>query len=93
MTYTFTGSAVSIFGTLGPSQGPYQVQLDGGAAQNFTATNTAFHAQSLLYRADNLDNSQHTGKNTAQHSQRFAHVTILSGIDERSKDTWSILGY
>lgn len=60
VTYTFTGSAVSIYGALGPSQGPYSVQLDGGAAVNYTAANTVFYPQQLLYHITDLSNTTHT---------------------------------
>jgi hypothetical protein len=60
VTYAFTGSAVSIYGALGPQQGPYSVQLDGGPAANYTAANDQFYPQQLLYHATGLTNTTHT---------------------------------
>lgn len=51
---------MSVFGAVGPSQGPYSVQVDGGSVTNYTALSTGFQAQSLLYLADGLSDGQHT---------------------------------
>jgi hypothetical protein len=54
------GDAVAIYGTVGPNNGPYSAQLDGGPMNNFSATKYAFTPQILLYRADNLSQGNHT---------------------------------
>ncbi|KAG8807719.1 hypothetical protein FRC17_004295, partial [Serendipita sp. 399] len=60
VTYTFNGSAVSIFGVIGPSQGPYTVQLDSNPQENYTAASTIQLNQQLLYRATGLSDGVHT---------------------------------
>lgn len=56
----FSGQAVSIFGSVGPSQGPYAVQLDSSIPIVFNAENTQFLSHQLLFRADSLGPGQHT---------------------------------
>ncbi|CAG8754025.1 12422_t:CDS:2, partial [Acaulospora colombiana] len=71
VTYTFTGDAVSIFGALGPTQGPYSVQLDGNAPANYSAVAPSFFAQQLLYHA--------TGLGGGQHSVRLTNMPAKTG--------------
>jgi hypothetical protein len=59
VTYNFTGIAATIYGALGPSQGPYSVQLDGGSVVNYTASNGNFFPQQILWHATGLDAGQH----------------------------------
>jgi len=58
--YTFTGAAVALYGTVGPNNAPYSVQLDGGHMTNYSATKVDFVPQTLLYRADNLGSGSHS---------------------------------
>lgn len=60
VTYTFNGSAATVFGLVGPSQGPYTVSLDGAAATNFTAKANDRHVQQILYHVTNLVDGVHT---------------------------------
>lgn len=61
-TLSFTGDVVQVFGTCGPQNGPYQVQLDGGSPVSFNATKAANFEQVLIYYADNLGPGKHTVK-------------------------------
>ncbi|KAH7927506.1 hypothetical protein BV22DRAFT_1031695 [Leucogyrophana mollusca] len=58
-TYTFTGDSVALYGTVGPENGPYSVQLDGGEAVQFNATQFMLYTQTMLYYADNLGSGSH----------------------------------
>jgi len=58
-TFTFAGVAVQIFGTAGPNNAPYSVQLDGGPSSSFNSTKYAAYQQVLLYYADNLGPGSH----------------------------------
>lgn len=60
VTYTFNGSAAAIYGALGPTQGPYSVQLDGGPSANYTALNGNFFPQQILWHVTGLDAGLHT---------------------------------
>lgn len=52
--------AVSLFGTSGPSNGPYSVQLDGGQAVTYNATNAyPTNYAVAIYYADNLGPGVH----------------------------------
>jgi hypothetical protein len=61
-TFTFAGDVVQIFGTSGPNDAPYSVQLDGGSSLTFNATKLEAHEQVLLYYADNLGPGSHNVK-------------------------------
>ena len=61
-TFTFAGDAVQIFGTTGPNDAPYSVQLDGGSSLAFNATKLQPHEQVLLYYADKLGPGSHNVK-------------------------------
>lgn len=55
-----TGEAVTLFGTSGPSNGPYSVQLDGGQGVQYNATNAyPTNYGVVIYHADNLGPGQH----------------------------------
>lgn len=55
-----SGEAVTIFGTSGPSNGPYSVQLDGGNSVTYNATNAyPTNYGVVIYHADNLGSSSH----------------------------------
>jgi hypothetical protein len=58
-TFTFAGVAVQIFGTAGPNNAPYSVQLDEGSSSPFNSTKYAAYQQVLLYYADNLGPGSH----------------------------------
>ncbi|OJA07835.1 hypothetical protein AZE42_06353 [Rhizopogon vesiculosus] len=62
-TLSFTGmsftESVSIFGSVGPNNGPYSVSLDSGQANTFNATAYLTFYEVMLYHADNLGPGQH----------------------------------
>jgi hypothetical protein len=60
------GSAVQIYGTVGPSNGVYTVQLDGGNPSSFNASNRYPYMQVMLYEANNLVEGPHSVKLTNQ---------------------------
>ena len=64
MTLTFSGDTVQIFGTVGPKDAPYSVQLDNGSLSTFNATKYKAYQQILLYYADNLGPGSHNVKIT-----------------------------
>ncbi|KIM75629.1 hypothetical protein PILCRDRAFT_13409 [Piloderma croceum F 1598] len=64
MTLTFSGDTVQIFGTVGPKDAPYSVQLDNGSPLTFNATKYKAYQQVLLYYADNLGPGSHNVKIT-----------------------------
>ncbi|KAN0091020.1 hypothetical protein V8E55_004586 [Tylopilus felleus] len=60
VTFTFTGEAISLFGTSGPSNGPYSTQLDGGQTVQYNATNTyPTNYGVMIYHADNIGPGSH----------------------------------
>ncbi|OAX44144.1 hypothetical protein K503DRAFT_730129 [Rhizopogon vinicolor AM-OR11-026] len=58
-TLIFTAESVSIFGSVGPNNGPYSVSLDSGQANTFNATTYLTFYEVMLYHADNLGPGQH----------------------------------
>ncbi|EIW85606.1 hypothetical protein CONPUDRAFT_80136 [Coniophora puteana RWD-64-598 SS2] len=58
-TLSFTGDVISLYGTVGPSNGFFSVQLDGQTAQQYNATRQLDHTQVMLYHADNLGSGDH----------------------------------
>jgi hypothetical protein len=55
-----TGEAVTLFGTSGPSNGPYSVQLDGGPTVQYNASNAyPTNYGVTIYHADNLGPGTH----------------------------------
>ncbi|KAH7913448.1 hypothetical protein BJ138DRAFT_1146014 [Hygrophoropsis aurantiaca] len=59
VTYSFTGDSVALYGTVGPENGPYAVQLDGGEAMAFNGTQFMLYTQTMIYYADNLGPGSH----------------------------------
>ncbi|KAF8441355.1 hypothetical protein L210DRAFT_3536956 [Boletus edulis BED1] len=60
VSFTFTGEVVTLFGTSGPSNGPYSVQLDGGQAVQYNASNAyPTNYGVTIYHADNLGSGAH----------------------------------
>lgn len=59
VTLTFTADSVSIFGTVGPSNGLYTVSLDSQQATQYNATMYLTFYEVMLYHADNLGAGQH----------------------------------
>ncbi|KAG6378052.1 hypothetical protein JVT61DRAFT_13733 [Boletus reticuloceps] len=54
------GEVVTLFGTSGPSNGPYSVQLDGGQAVQYNASNAyPTNYGVTIYHADNLGSGAH----------------------------------
>ncbi|KAH0827627.1 hypothetical protein J3R83DRAFT_4369 [Lanmaoa asiatica] len=57
---TFTFTAVTIFGTSGPSNGPYSALLDGGQSVQYNASNAyPTNYGVAIYHADNLGSGSH----------------------------------
>ncbi|KAG6865297.1 hypothetical protein C0991_003682 [Blastosporella zonata] len=54
------GSAVSIYGTVGPSNGPFSVKLDGLPDTTYQGSKTTYATQTLLFYASNLGYSDHS---------------------------------
>ncbi|KAL0956674.1 hypothetical protein HGRIS_002804 [Hohenbuehelia grisea] len=59
VSFGFMGDKVEVYGTTGPDNGPYQVQLDNGPVMVFNATREAFHGGVLLYQTSGLDAGPH----------------------------------
>lgn len=54
------GEAVTLFGTSGPVNGPYSVQLDGGKSVTYNATNAyPTNYGVVIYHSDNLGTGAH----------------------------------
>ena len=54
------GEAISLFGTSGPSNGPYSAQLDGGQTVQYNASNAyPTNYGVIIYHADNLGAGSH----------------------------------
>lgn len=53
---------ISIYGTVGPQNAPYMVQLDDKSLLFYNATRTFYTPQTLLFFADNLGPGNHTLK-------------------------------
>ncbi|KAF9456657.1 hypothetical protein BDZ94DRAFT_1177253 [Collybia nuda] len=59
--YTFSVSdIVSLYGSTGPLNSPYTVQLDSWPNKTFQGNRPTYKTQSLLYYADNLGPGDHT---------------------------------
>ncbi|KAG6907387.1 hypothetical protein DXG01_009078 [Tephrocybe rancida] len=56
----FEGDAVSLYGTVGPSNGPYSVQLDNQSPKAYVATKTTYATQTLLYYGSDLGTRNHS---------------------------------
>lgn len=63
---SFAGDAVQIFGSVGPDNAPYSVELDGGSPVTYNATKQSDYQQVLIYYADNLGPGQHNVQITSQ---------------------------
>ncbi|KAF8065229.1 hypothetical protein FPV67DRAFT_1418932 [Lyophyllum atratum] len=54
------GDAVSLFGSVGPNNSPYTVQLDDQPANLYVATQSTYTPRTLLFYASNLGAGEHT---------------------------------
>ena len=72
------GPVVEIYGPLSPQGAPYSVQLDNGTATNYSASNTIYHPQTMLFQAANLSNGAHTVRLT---SEAWNNSALTLGID------------
>ncbi|KAG6878473.1 hypothetical protein C0993_006315 [Termitomyces sp. T159_Od127] len=54
------GDAISLYGSVGPNNGAYSVQLDAQSAETFVATEPTYVTQTLLYYGNNLGPGNHT---------------------------------
>ena len=54
------GSHVEIYGVVGPSDGPYMVQLDGGSLTMLNASRTRSSPEMVLYQTSGLNSGNHT---------------------------------
>ncbi|EIW74819.1 hypothetical protein CONPUDRAFT_112764 [Coniophora puteana RWD-64-598 SS2] len=81
-TLTFTGDVVSLYGTVGPSNGAFSVQIDGGVTTKYNATSVITMYQYMLFHADSLGGGQHTLKlmnqGTSSLNLDYAAVMALS---------------
>lgn len=57
---TAVGSHVELFGMVGPSCGPYTVQLDNGLSRTFNASRDKLSPQTILYEGTGLNPGEHT---------------------------------
>jgi len=60
VNYTFSGNAVSIYGTVGPGHSRYSVWPPHKPSQQFDASRDIFSSQVLLYFGDNFGPGDHT---------------------------------
>ena len=72
------GPVVEIFGPVGPQGAPYSVQLDNGAATNYSSSSPIYHPQTILFQAANLSNGAHTVRLT---SEAWNNSALTLGID------------
>lgn len=54
------GDAVAIYGSIGPQNGPYSVQLDNGTVQSYSASTKTRGVKSLLYYGSNIGEGDHS---------------------------------
>ena len=59
-TRTVVGSHVELFGVVGPSCGPYTVQLDNGLSRTFNASRDKVSPQTILFEGTGLSPGEHT---------------------------------
>jgi len=59
LTTNFMGNAVAVFGSTGPSQGPFLIDVDG-AVTNLNSLAGAQHESTLLYFMQGLDSNPHS---------------------------------
>jgi len=60
MTYTFEGTHVELYGTVGPDNGAYTVQVDDGDSTVLNGTKESLVTQTLLYQGTGLAQGKHT---------------------------------
>ena len=72
------GPVVEIFGPVGPQGAPYSVQLDNGAAANYSSSNPIYHPQTMLFQAANLGSGTHTVR---LRSEAWNNSALTLGID------------
>jgi hypothetical protein len=72
------GPVVEIFGQVGPQGAPYSVQLDNGAATNYSSSSPIYHQQTMLFQAANLSNGAHSVRLT---SEAWNNSALTLGID------------
>lgn len=92
LTFGVKGDVVSLFGTIGPSQSPYLVSVDGGEPSTFSGTKRDFTTQVLLYHADSLGPGPHTLNVTNQPVASLQSLSIdyavVSTVSEYVADCW-----
>ncbi|KAG6860614.1 hypothetical protein C0995_009368 [Termitomyces sp. Mi166 len=54
------GDAVALYGSVGPDNGPYSIQLDNGTSKDYSANTKTYTAQSLLYYGSNIGPGNHS---------------------------------
>ncbi|KAG6819254.1 hypothetical protein H0H93_013728, partial [Arthromyces matolae] len=84
--------AISLYGTVGPRNGAFSVQLDGLSATTYQGSRTTYTPQTLLFYASNLGFTTHTllitnTENNANLDIDYAHVHRLDGSSSSSTAT------
>ncbi|KAJ8495396.1 hypothetical protein ONZ45_g12880 [Pleurotus djamor] len=78
-----SGDGIQLYGPIGPNGSPYSISIDGGPSRQFSASNTAYTPQMMLFHADNLGDGKHVLKlehQPAAPNQQFAidYANVLS---------------
>ncbi|EIW77926.1 hypothetical protein CONPUDRAFT_84210 [Coniophora puteana RWD-64-598 SS2] len=84
VTLSFTGLGVSLYGSVGPNNGMYQVQLDGGKPQAYNSTSWDTFTQVMLYHANDIGDGTHelvltnTPQTTSQNMLAIDYAEVLT---------------
>ncbi|KAF9026830.1 hypothetical protein BDZ89DRAFT_952648 [Hymenopellis radicata] len=98
VNYTFTsyntsyiGDAVSIYGTIGPQNSRYTVQLDDKEPQNFSAVRQTYDVQVLLFQANNLDSGEHSVIVQNEDRDRMLQIDYALAFSDQARCEWRSL--
>lgn len=88
MQYSFTGSAIAIYGPADPNGAPYSVQLDDEAPQNFSVISSTYIPQSLLYFRAGIEKGKRSIKvtHTGTRMDKVLAIDYLNAFTTPSLD-------
>lgn len=90
LIFSFTGSAITIYGSMGPSCGFYDVQIDGGAVATYNATRNTTTSDQLIFFGSNFGSGDHTIQITNNATNPgilgITRATVQRATDSTSSD-------
>jgi len=76
--FSFEGSAVQLYGPVGPNCAPYSVSLDGASPLNYSPNKPFYRSQQVLFQASHLADGAHS---ITIQSETGTNSTIFFAID------------